>query len=127
MRPEQNGWHFADDKFKHIPHKFLYIMIEILVEFVPTCPTGIISPLVQVMAWCREGDKPLPEPMMTHIYMPPGCQCINSHSKDQINSLVHDWSNSIANTLELLQSRTKPLIVMMLSEYYWISFIQSNF
>ena len=121
MRPEQNGWHVADDKFKRIPHKILYIMIEILVEFVPECP-----PLVQVMAWCRAGNKPLPEPMMTHIYTTRH-QCINSHNKDQIDGFVQDCSNSIANALELLQSRTKPLIVMMLSEYYWISFIQSNF
>ena len=34
--------------------------------------------------------------------------------KNHINGLVQDWNNSIANTLELLQSCTKPLLSWMI-------------
>ena len=41
------------------------------VKFVPKGPINNISALVQIMACCRPGDKPLSEPMMvsllTHI------------------------------------------------------------
>ena len=40
-------------------------------KFVPKGPINNIPALVQIMAWCRPGDKPLSEPMMvsllTHI------------------------------------------------------------
>ena len=40
-------------------------------KFVPKCPINNIPALVQIMDWCRPGDKPLSEPMMvsllTHI------------------------------------------------------------
>ena len=40
-------------------------------SFVPKCPINNKPALVQIMAWCRPGDKPLSEPMMvslpTHI------------------------------------------------------------
>ena len=72
LRPRQNGRHFAEDTFKRI---FLNendrILIEILLEFVPKGPINNIPALVQIMAWCRPGDKPLFEPIMvtllTHI------------------------------------------------------------
>ena len=64
LRPRLNRRPFADDIFKCI---FLneneLILPGISVKFVPA--------LVQVMVWCRPGDKPLSEPMMvsllTHI------------------------------------------------------------
>ena len=34
---------------------------------VPRCPTDNKPALVQVMAWRRRGDKPLPEPMLTQF------------------------------------------------------------
>ena len=40
------------------------ILIKIILKFVPRSPTDNKPALVQVMAWCRIGDKPLPEPMM---------------------------------------------------------------
>ena len=56
----------ADDIFKCI---FLnendQIPIQISLKLVPKSPTDNKSALVQVMAWRRTGDKPLPEPMMT--------------------------------------------------------------
>ena len=45
--------------------------IKISLKFVPKSPINNIPALVQIMAWCRPGDKPLSEPMMvwlpTHI------------------------------------------------------------
>ena len=64
---------FADDIFKRI---FLnengWISNNISLKFVPEGPINNISALVQVTAWRRTGDKPLPEPMLnqfTDAYM----------------------------------------------------------
>ena len=44
------------------------IPIWISLKFVPSrSPIGNKPALVQVMAWCRTGDKPLPEPMLTQF------------------------------------------------------------
>ena len=68
MKPEQNGRHIADDTFKWI---FLIenccILIKISLEFVPESLIHNKSALVKVMAWCQEGNKPLPEPMLTQF------------------------------------------------------------
>ena len=46
----------------------------ISLKFVPKGPINNILALVQIMAWCPSGDKPLSEPMMvslsTHICVP---------------------------------------------------------
>ena len=72
LRPRQNGRHFADDIFKcSFLNENVWISIEISLKFVPKGPINNILALVQIMAWCRPGDKPLSEPMMvsllTHI------------------------------------------------------------
>ena len=58
----------ADDIFKWI---FLNengrITIQISLKFVPRSPIDNNPALVQVMAWLRTGNKPLPEPMMTQF------------------------------------------------------------
>ena len=58
----------ADDIFKCI---FLNendrIPIQISLKFVPRSPVDNKPTLVQVMAWSRTGDKPLPEPMLTQF------------------------------------------------------------
>ena len=56
----------ADDIFKCIflNEKFC-IVIWISLKFVPKGPIDNKWALVQVMAWHRTGDKPLPGPMMT--------------------------------------------------------------
>ena len=71
--PGQNGRHFADDISKCIfmNEKFC-ILIQISLKFVPKGPIDNKSALIQVMAWRRTGDKPLPEPMLTQftdVYM----------------------------------------------------------
>ena len=72
LRSRQNGRHFADDTFKPIfLNENIPISIKIWLKFVPKVPINNIPALVQIMAWRREGDKPLSEPMMvcllTHI------------------------------------------------------------
>ena len=65
LRPRQNGRHFADDTFKRIfLNETFRISIKISLKFVPKGPINNIPALVQIMAWCRPGDKPLSEPMM---------------------------------------------------------------
>ena len=64
---------FADDIFKHsFMNENVKISIRISLKFVPKGPIDNKSALVQVMAWCRTGDKSLPEPMLpqfTEAYM----------------------------------------------------------
>ena len=59
----QNGRQFADD----ILRCFFWNSL----KFVPKGPINNIPELVQILAWCRLGDKPLSEPIMvsllTHI------------------------------------------------------------
>ena len=66
--PEQNGHHFPDDIVKCIfMNENLCIMIHLSPKFIPKSPINHIPPLVQVMAWCQSGDKPLSEPMLTQF------------------------------------------------------------
>ena len=72
LRPRQKGCRFPDDIFKCIfLNENVWISIKISLNFVPKGPINNIPSLVQIMAWCRPGDKPLSEPMMvsllTHI------------------------------------------------------------
>ena len=66
LRPRQNRRHFADDIFKCIfLNENVWILIKISLKFVPKGSiNNYIPALVQIMAWCRAGDKPLFEPMM---------------------------------------------------------------
>ena len=43
------------------------IAIKISLNFVPKGSINNILALVQTMAWCRPGNKPLSEPMMPYI------------------------------------------------------------
>ena len=64
----QNGCHFGRRHFQiHFFIDKLWILIEILQKFVPKCPFDNNTALVQIMAWCRIGDKPLSEPMLTRF------------------------------------------------------------
>ena len=65
---EQNGQHFADDIFKcSFMNKKFCILILISPKFVPKSPSDNKPLLVQLMAWRRTGDKPLPEPILTQF------------------------------------------------------------
>ena len=70
LRPRQNGRHFPDDIFKCIfLDGNLNISIKISLKFVPKVAIINISALVQIMAWCRPGDKPLSKPIMVSLLM----------------------------------------------------------
>ena len=73
LRPRQNGRHFPDDIFKCIfLRENVQISIKISLKLVPKGPMNNIPALVQIMAWCQSGNKPLSEPMMvcvTDAYM----------------------------------------------------------
>ena len=47
--------------------KNVYISIKIWPKFVPNGPIDNNPGFVKIMAWRREGDKPLSEPMLTEI------------------------------------------------------------
>ena len=68
LRPRPNWHHFADDTLK-----FSWLrMLEFLFEFhcsLFLSPINNIPALVQIMAWCRPGDRPLSEPMMVSLLM----------------------------------------------------------
>ena len=58
----------ADDIFKHIFfNQNIRISIQILLKCVPLSLIDNTSALVQVMAWRRVDDNPLPEAMMTQF------------------------------------------------------------
>ena len=67
LRPRQNCCHFADDIFKCIfVNENVWISRKISLNFVPKVQINNIPALVQIMAWCRPGDKPLSEAMMVN-------------------------------------------------------------
>ena len=55
----------ADDNFKGIFKENDRISIQISLKYVHTSRIDNKLALVQLMAWCRRGNKPLPEPMVT--------------------------------------------------------------
>ena len=70
LRLRQNGCHFSEEIFQHIfVNENVWISIKISLKFVPKGQINNIQALVQIMAWCRPGDKPLSEPMMVSLLM----------------------------------------------------------
>ena len=67
LRPRQNGGHFPDDIKWIFLNENIWISIKISLKFVPRGPINNIPALVQIMAWRRQGDKPLSEPMMVRL------------------------------------------------------------
>ena len=58
----------AANIFKRIfVNENIRISIQILLKFVPKDLIDNKSALVEVMAWCQTGDKPLSEAMMTQF------------------------------------------------------------
>ena len=67
----QNGSHFTEDIFTCIfLNEKVWIVIEMLLKFVSKDQIYNKSSPVQVMAWRRIGDRPLPKPMMTQFSRP---------------------------------------------------------
>ena len=62
---DKNGHQFPDDILNGIfSNENIQISIKISLKFVPRSPINNIPALVQIMAWCRPGDKPLSEPVI---------------------------------------------------------------
>ena len=74
LRLKQNDPHFQDI-FKCIfLNENVRILLKISLKFVTKVRINNIPALVQILAWCLPGDKPLSEPMMvksTDAYMSP--------------------------------------------------------
>ena len=70
LRLRQNGHHFPDDIFKCIfLNENVWISIKISLKCVSTSPINNIPVLVQIMAWCCPGDKPLSETKRVSLLM----------------------------------------------------------
>ena len=70
LRLKQNGRDFADGILKSIFfNEDVWILIEISLEFVPKCSINDIPALVQIMVWCRPGEKALSEPLVVILLM----------------------------------------------------------
>ena len=67
LGPRQNGCHFTDIFKCFFLNKNVWISIKISLKFVPTDPSNNIPALIQIMAWCWPGNKPLSEPMMVRL------------------------------------------------------------
>ena len=62
---QKNWCHFTDDIVKCIFfNENVWIPFEISLKFVPKGQINNIPSLVQIMAWCRPGSKPLFEPII---------------------------------------------------------------
>ena len=95
LRLRQNKRHFADDTFKCIfLNEYDRISIQTSLKFVPKGSINNIPSLVQKLAWCWPGDKPLFEPMMvrlpTHICVTRP-QRVNYHWASSLTSPVWSW------------------------------------
>ena len=70
LRLWQYGRHFPDDILRCIfLNENVWISIKISLKFVPKGPINNIPALVQIMAWCCPGNKPLSEPMLVSLLM----------------------------------------------------------
>ena len=140
LRLRQNGRHFPDVIFKYIYlNENVLISVKISLKFVPKDPINNIPALVPIMAWCRLGDKPFPEPMMVSLLMhicTTGSQVVNSilnlkpsgtesemfpENLDNIDGLAQERRSSIANALELCLPRTNPSIWWLLMPWLLLS------
>ena len=66
----QHGRHFPDNILKCILlNENVWISIKISLKFVPWGPIDNIPALVQIIAWCRSGNKPLSELIMASLQM----------------------------------------------------------
>ena len=70
LRIRQNGLHFPGNIFKCIfLNENVWNLIEISLKFVPKGPINNIPAMVQIMAQCLAGAKPLSEPIMVSLLM----------------------------------------------------------
>ena len=68
LKPRRSRRHFAGDIFKYIfLNGNVWISIKFHWNFFPKGPSNNIPALAQIMAWRRQGTKPLSEPTMVSL------------------------------------------------------------
>ena len=91
LATRQNCRHFSDDIFKcNFLNENVWISTESSLKFVPKIPINKIPALVQIMAWCRPGDKALSELMMVRL---PTHMCHSASFALFIETLVSERKN----------------------------------
>ena len=120
-QPGQNDGLFADDIFRCIlvNEKGFFILVKISMKFLPEGPINNNTALVQIMAWCWIGNKPLYEPMLT---------CVgNSHSSasQRPTTFLEDWelfvdfSSILCLWFEIQDMRTYNLLTEFQTLMLW--------
>ena len=116
LRPRYNGRHFPYDIFKCILlNENVWISINIALKFVPKSPINNIPALVQIMAWCCSGDKPLSEPMMVILLMH---ICITWPQWVKLLQKINQW-NQWGN-LPRIHKKVKHVLYMQKYNIWWI-------
>ena len=121
LRPRQYCCHFTDGIFKCIfLNENVWIFINISSKFVPKGQINNIPALVQIMAWCQPGDKPLSEPMMVSVTQPQWVNGLSNYLNQCWNIInkvhLHSSGGHFKNTNELLNLRA--LVISTLHKYY---------
>ena len=93
-----------------------WISLKISLKFVPKGPINNIPALVQIMAWCRPGDKPLSGPMvvslLTHICVTrPQWVILTSNRKIiagslNVNTGINDFHDLVAFSFKMHVPKT---------------------
>ena len=99
LRPRQNGWYFPDYIFKCIfLNENVWLLNTIRWKFVSQGPIDSNIALIQIMAWCWTGDKPLSEPMMAKVGDAFMCH-LASMSQSAKHTLIHRHQCQTCSTL----------------------------
>ena len=113
LRPRQNGCHFPNNIFQWISlNENVWIAIKISMKFVPRGSIDNILALVQILAWCQSGDKPLSEPM-THI-------CVTR--PQWVNSEIPEKNQSFVNNIFFIHSFKVMLKAFLQKIYPYVFF-----
>ena len=116
VRLRQNSHHVADNIWRCIfLNENVWISIVISQKFVPKGLINNIPALIQIMAWCRPGNKSLFEPLMVTLL---------THLCVTLPQWVtwFKWINMImkrTNAASNLIFHGKPMVVMMLTLLLW--------
>ena len=112
LRLRRNGRHFPDDIFRYnFLNENVWIALEISLQFRLKVPVNNISALVQIMAWCWPGDKPLSEPMMDSLL---------THVLPHISVTQPQWVNTIGPRQDC-QHFADILKYIFFKEEVWVS------
>ena len=131
LRLRQNGSHFADDSFKCILlNENFQSANEISLKFVPKGPINNIPALVQIVACCLAGAKPLSEPMMVrsliYNYMHICITWPQWVNEFQFSSLFCSVFSITENSIEPLKAQLSELDQAIADQLDLIAAVKSN-